>query len=221
MNNTISTARKKQKGFTLIEILLVMLITSVLVLGVNTAFRQAHMLWSRTEEKRPVYQKNRLFFDTLREELSCLYMPKIDDQQQPFILSTLPDATVRLSFLTLNPAWKNTTISNLPLKVSYEFATDSDSSQRVLSRTERLFSGQKAVGPQQKEAILEGFSGITIQAADPNIGSLADSWKSDLQCSQVPPKAVKILLKWPRDEQTDFEFETIIKITSRGQITPP
>ena len=216
------TRKKKPNGFTLIEILLVMLITSVLVLGVNTAFRQAHMLWSRVEKQRPIYQKTRLFLDTIRDELACLYLPKINDEQPAlFSLSASPDGTIRLSFLTMNPAWKDTAVSNFPAKVSYEFTTDSDSGQRVLSRTEQLFSGEKAVGTEQKEAILEGFSGITIQAADPDAAVLADSWKSDLQCSQTPPKAIKILLQWPRDEQTDFEFETIIKITCRGQMTPP
>ncbi len=213
---------KHQNGFTLIEILLVMLITSVLVLGVNTAFRQAHMLWSRVEKQRPIYQKTRLFLDTIRDELACLYLPKINDEQPAlFSLSASPDGTIRLSFLTMNPAWKDTAVSNFPAKVSYEFTTDSDSGQRVLSRTEQLFSGEKAVGTEQKEAILEGFSGITIQAADPDAAVLADSWTSDLQCSQTPAKAVKILLQWPRDEQTAFEFETIIKIICRGQMTPP
>ena len=223
MNSKNINTKKSPKSFTLIEILLVMLITSVLVLGVNAAFRQAHMLWARAEKQRPVYQKTRLFFDTLQEELSCLYMPKIDDEQQPapFILSTLPDGTVRLSFLTLNPAWKNTAISNLPSKVSYEFTTDSDSGQKTLSRAEQLFSGEKAVGPEQKETILKGFSGFSVQVADPDIGSLADSWKNELPCRQTPPKAVKIQLKWPRDEQADFEFETIVKIICQGQISPP
>jgi prepilin-type N-terminal cleavage/methylation domain-containing protein len=219
----VFTTNKKQKGFTLIEILLVMLITSVLVLGVNSAFRQAHMLWSRAEKQRPVYQKSRLLFDTLTEELVCLYIPKIDEQQQPapFDLSTLPDGTVRLTFFTLNPAWKDTAVSNFPSKIIYEFTTDSDSGRRVLSRIERLFSGEKAVSLQQKETILEGFSGFTIQAADPDAGTLGDSWKANLQCIQRPPKAVKILLKWPKDEQAEFEFETIIKIASQGQISPP
>ncbi len=216
------TTKKKQNGFTLIEILLVMLITSVLVLGVNAAFRQAHMLWARAEKQRPVYQKTRLFFDTLTEELACLYIPNIDDEQPaPFSLSALPDGTIRVSFFTMNPTWKNTVISNFPAKVSYEFTTNPDSGRRFLSRTEQLFSGEKAVAIEQEETILEGFSWITIQAADPDASSLADSWKSDLQCRQSPPKAVKILLKWPRDELTDFEFETIIKITCRGQMTPP
>ncbi|MHC5061199.1 MAG: PulJ/GspJ family protein [Planctomycetota bacterium] len=220
--NSVFTIKKKQSGFTLIEVLLVMLITSVLVLGVNTAFRQAHMLWSRAEKQRPVYQNTRLFFDTLTEELTCFYMPKNDDEQPaPFSLSALPDGTIKLIFFTMNPAWKDTAVSNFPAKVSYEFATNSDSDRRVLSRTEQLFSGEKAVAIEQKETVLEGFSGITVQAANPDAGYLADSWKNDLQCRQRPPKAVKILLKWPRDEQADFEFETIIKTVPQGQITPP
>ena len=212
MKNSIST---KQKGFTLVEILLVMLITSFLVLGVNVAFRQAHMLWSRAEEQRPVYQKTRLLLDTMRTELACLYMPKLDDDQQPapFSLSSLSQGDVKLSFFTLNPAWKSSTVSNLPAKVSYEFTTDPDSGQRAVSRAEQLFSGEKMVGTEQEETILEGFSGIAIQAAETNGGSLADSWKSDLQCDQTPPKAVKVLLKWAKDEQTDFEFDAVIKIS--------
>jgi prepilin-type N-terminal cleavage/methylation domain-containing protein len=211
----------KKKGFTLVEILLVMLITSVLVLGVNAAFRQAHMLWSRAEKQRPVYQKTRRFYDTLREELACLYMPKLEEEQSPFTLVALQDGTVKVSFFTLNPVWKGTALSNLPAKVSYEFLTNSDSGQRILSRTEQLFSGQKAVGLEQKEDVLDGFSGVAIQASDPNAGSLAESWKNELSCQQLPPKAIKILLKWPREDQTEFEFATTIKISCQGQIVPP
>lgn len=221
--NRVLLAKKTQNGFTLVEILLVMLITSVLVLGINAAFRQAHMLWSRVEEQRPVYQKTRLFFDTLREELTCLYLPKIDDEDQPapFELLAFPDGTVRLSFFTLNPVWNNTALSNLPAKVSYEFTTSPDSGRKILSRTEQLFSGQTTVGPVQKEAVLEGFSGITAQAADPEGYSLADSWKSNLECREKPPKAIKLLLKWARDEQVEFEFGTTIRISCQGQMTPP
>lgn len=223
MNGKDFHIRKHAGGFTLIEILLVMLITSVLVLGINAAFRQAHMLWSRVEKQRPVYQKTRLFFDTLRQEFSCLYLPKIEEQQQPaaFSLSAMPDGTVRLSFFTMNPAWQGTVASDLPAKVSYEFSTDPDSGKKILARTEQMFSGEKQAAAEKKETILDGFSGIVIHAADPDIGSLADSWKNELQCSSKPPKAVKILLKWPKDEQSDFEFETIIKTAVTGQLAPP
>jgi len=216
---------RKPRGFTLIEILLVMLITSILVLGVNTAFRQAHMLWARVEKQRPVYQKTRLLFNVLRQELSCLYLPKIEDQQeqQPaaFSLSAMPDGTVRLAFFTMNPAWKDTSFSNLPAKVIYDFSTDPDSGKKILTRTEQLFSGERPAAKEKKEIVLEGFSAAVVRAADPEIASLADSWKNELQCSQKPPKAVKMLLKWPKDEQSDFEFETIFKTAASGQLTPP
>jgi len=218
------TPKEYHQGFTLIEILLVMLITSFLVLGVNAAFRQTHMLWSRVEMQRPVYQKTRMFFNTITEELLYIYIPEMNDNQQqsaPFTLSQSTHGSVKLSFLTMNPAWKNTAGSNFPAKVSYEFTTDSDSDRMILLRSEQLFSGEKSIGSDQKELILEGFSEITIQAADPDKGSLTDSWKNNLQCSKRPPKAVKILLKWPKDKQEDFNFETIIKIVSQGQITHP
>lgn len=151
-------------------------------------------------------------------------MPTNDSNQQqsaPFSLSLLPDGGVKLSFLTLNPSWKNTYLSNLPAKVSYQFASDSDSGRKVLTRIEQLFSGEKAIAAEQKEFVVEGFLGIALYAADPNAGSLSDSWKNELQCSQSPPKAVKILLKWPKDEQTTFEFETIIKVICQEQINQP
>ena len=211
----------RDNGFTLIEILLVMLITSVLVLGVNTAFKQAHMLWSRVENQRPVYQKSRLLLDTMREEMTGLYLPKGDQQQQlrPFSLSSLPDGTTRLSFYTLNPSWKNTATSSFPAKVGYEFTTDSDSEQKVLLRTEQLCSGEKAIGLKWKEIIFTGLSEFSVRAADPNSDLSSDSWKDNLECNQVPPKAVKILLKWAKDNETEFEVQTIIKVTYQRQIT--
>lgn len=223
MNTKNLYTKKYPKAFTLIEILLVMLITSVLILGVNAAFRQAHVLWSRAESQRPVYHKTRLFFDTLTEELLCLYIPNINDEQhlEPFSLSTLPDGPVELSFFTLNPVLRNTVFSNLPAKVSYEFAIDPDSGWGTLSRTEQLFSGEKAVAKEQKEIFLEGFSEVSMRAADPNSGHLSESWKTNLHCRQRPPKAVEIQLKWPRDETTDFEFENIIKIACQEQLIPP
>ena len=222
MKNKTHWAGRTANGFTLIEILLVMLITSILVLGVNAAFRQAHTVWSRAETQRPLYQRTRLFFDTLRAELHCLYMPKFDDDQEmdPFSLSVLPDGAARLSFLTLNPAWKGTVASNRPGKVTYEYATDSESGQKILSRSEQLFAGEKPIGPEQADILLTGFSGLSILAADPNAAG-GDSWKDSMQCRQTPPKAIKIQLKWPGDAGTEYAFETRVKIVCGGQIPAP
>jgi hypothetical protein len=195
-----------------------MLITSVLVLGVNAGFRQVHILWSRVKNERPIYQKTRLLLDTMRAELGCLYFPTDNQQEQliPFNLSSLPDGTTKLSFYTLNPSWESTAQTGYPAKINYEFITDPDLGQKVLLRNEQLCSGQKTIAELKKKVILTGLSEFNLLAADPD----SDSWKDNLQCEQAPPKAVKIQLKWPKDNETKFVFQTIIKIPCQSQIVP-
>lgn len=137
--------RPRQTAFTLVEILIAMLITSILVLGINTAYRQAHLIWQSAESKRPIYHNARIIFETLRQELSCLYFPQLPDQEpnHPFNLSSLPDGTAELSFYTLTPSWTTAPQSSLIAKVRYSFCKDTDTDQTLLIRTEQLCSGEK------------------------------------------------------------------------------
>jgi prepilin-type N-terminal cleavage/methylation domain-containing protein len=217
ISNYTTLVSGRSRGFTLVEILLVLLITSVLVLGVNAAFRQAHVLWSRIENQRPLYQKTRLFFDILRDELAGLYLPKPDeeDESAPFSLSSLPDGTIKLTFFTENPAWKNSVVSSYPAKISYEFSSTSE--QKTLSRTEQLCSGEKTVSPERTEVIFTDLADVRIQAADPNGNAMSDSWKDNLDCRQSPPKAVRLSLGWPGEEEGQIVFETTITVVCQGQ----
>lgn len=212
----------RKHGFTLIEILLVMLITSILVLGVNITFRQGHMLWSRIESERSVYQKSRIVFDTIRQELACLYLPNgtQDKPLTPFSLSSLSDGTTQFSFYTLNPVWNGTTMSNFPAKVDYIFTVDSNSGVKCLSRAEQLCSGQIPIVSQKKQIILSNLSEFKVWVVVPNSDFNSDSWQDNLECKLKPPKAVKILIKWSNDDNKEFEFQTIIKVICQYQITP-
>ena len=58
-----------RRAFTLVEVLVAMLITSFLVLGINGAYRQAHLLWSAVEKERPVYESSRQVIESLRWSL--------------------------------------------------------------------------------------------------------------------------------------------------------
>jgi prepilin-type N-terminal cleavage/methylation domain-containing protein len=203
----------KRKGFTLAEILMVMMITSILVLGINTAFRQAHQLYSKIHNDRDIYQNTRMFFDTLDDELSCLYIMKTDNEQPPlFVLSQTPEGNIQLTFLTVNPVWGHTALSNLPAKVSYEFQNDEEIGLWKLFRSEQLYAGEKAVAAENKEIILEGFSGAAVQAADKRADSFDECWKDNLSCNQLPPAAVRIIIKWPIGYKKDVRFETVIYI---------
>jgi prepilin-type N-terminal cleavage/methylation domain-containing protein len=225
MNNKFRNNRQNKltmiNGFTLVEILLVLLITSVLVLGLNAVFRQVNMLCLKIEKERPCYQNSRLLIDSMRAELACLYLPKIEQEQQlkPFALSSSEDA-IKIDYFTLNPAWKNSAVSNFPARVSYELNKYSDAGQNVLSRTEQWYSGQIPIGLERKESIFTDLSDFRIQAADPASNSESDPWKDNIQCEQLPPKAIKVHLVWPTYDHNKLVFDAAIKITCQGIATP-
>ena len=129
---------KTSKAFTLIEILLAMLISAILVLGMHAAFRQALLIWSKTEGRRPAYQDARYLTELFRNELSSLYMPPSDEEEgNSFELLTLPEGAVELSFYTLNPSYRGGIASNLMSKVTYQFNNASNEDFPVLSRSEQ------------------------------------------------------------------------------------
>jgi len=228
MNRNQTIERKipkkaKRDAFTLVEIMLVMLITSVLVLGVNAALRQAHLLWSRIEEDRPIYQKSRLVIETLRQELGCLYFPKGTEEQQliPFHLSTLPDGITEISFHTLVPSWMTSPASSYTAKVCYRFSTDSETDQGLLTRTERYFSGEKPIAAENKDVILKGLAEFNAWVIDSNSNFSLDSWKNNLECDTSPPRAVKIQLNWPQSgDSPKHLFQIIIVIPCQAQSSP-
>jgi len=219
--NTIPKAG--QSGFTLIEILLVMLITSILVLGIRAAFSQAHLLCSKIENHRPIYQQSRLVIETMRQELACLYFPKGSEDEQliPFSLSSLSDGTIQLSFYTLNPAWNTSSRFSHSARVSYKFSNNSQTEQRILVRAEQICSGEKTLFTQNEEVILHGLSKFNVWALDPNSDFAPDSWKGNLECKTTPPKTVKIQLKWPQNNnQEEHDFQTTITIPCQSHLPP-
>ena len=210
----------KQNGFTLIEILIAMVITSVLVLGLHSAFGQALLLRSRIQDNREAYQQSRLFFETVREELASLYFPKAGDEEllKPFSLSTLPDGTTKLTFYTLNPAWQNSPIASRTAKVTYLFAKDTQAEHKILTRTQAICSGEKVIAQGSKEAILDGLGQFNVWAIDPDSDIEPGSWKKNLVSKTTPPKAVKIELKWPQvKKQSELNFQTSMKIHCQNQ----
>ena len=226
MNIDMTTGQKiykaKYDGFTLIEIILVMLITSVLVLGINGAYRQAHLIWSRVENDQVIYQKSRLLIETLREELACMYFPQGTAQQQliPCYISTLPDGTTEISYHTLAPSWKRSPIASYPARVCYKFYIDSETDQRLLRRTEQYFSGEKPIAAESKEIILDGLGRFNVWAIGTNSDFSPDSWRENLECITSPPKAIKIQLNWPDNGNSiEHSFQCTIAIPCQSKLS--
>ncbi|UCG49935.1 MAG: prepilin-type N-terminal cleavage/methylation domain-containing protein [Phycisphaerales bacterium] len=205
-------------GFTLIEILLAMLITSILVLGVNTAYRQAHLIWSKAENLRPVYHTARIVTDTLRQELSCIYCPPADSNDGPrFALVSLPGKRTELLFYTLTPAWTGDIESSRVARIRYQFGMDSDTQEMVLVRFEQPCSGEKPIAKETSQLVARGLSDLAAWVADPNSGSRANPWKRSYKSKDAPPRALKVRMNWPATDKfpaTSLEFCTLIPCES-------
>jgi len=218
-----------RRGFTLVEILLVMLITSVLVMGIHAIYRQARALWSQAEDQRHVYHLVRVLTETLREELSGLYIPPAgagDDEQRPepgVQLGAVADRGVELRFFTLTPAWRSDVQASEPARVRYQFVRDGDAGGTFLERSQALCAGEKVIGPDTTEVLARGLAEFKIWALDPEDTASPDAWKESYESSDRPPKAIRLLFAWHvrdrnRPNAEVVEFESVIPIPCEGPL---
>jgi prepilin-type N-terminal cleavage/methylation domain-containing protein len=203
---------KYLKGFTLIEILLVMLLISILVVGINAVYRQAHTFWSRITETQPVYTQSRTVLDAIRQELSSVYLPqaqKNEEGQEPPALFSVKGGT-EISFLTLNPAWNADTVISTPAKVTYTFQKSEETG--ILMRSEQPYSGEKAIGLEsQQQIILRGLNDVTFMVLERDSDDAA--WKDTFEGKDKPPRAVHLQLRWPKNQyRDDTVFHEVVPI---------
>jgi prepilin-type N-terminal cleavage/methylation domain-containing protein len=210
-------------GFTLIEILLVMLITSILVLGVRAAYWQAHLVWSNVERERPAYHTARLLTETLRQELTCLYFPRTSEKEEdgPFELLYLPNQKTELTFYSLTPSWNQSPESSRVARIRYRFRKDPDAGETLLERFEQPCAGDKRVGKESSDVIVKGLSDFRVWAIDPNSAAYDAQWRQSYDSRDVPPRALKVQFKWPADKDAPaVDFESCILIPCQACLTP-
>ena len=205
-------------GFTLAEILVVLLISSIIVLGINASYHQAYAMWSSAEKPRARHQATCLAVETLRHELAGLYFPPPDANdpaQVAFKLQYLPPQETRLVFYTLTPCWKASQWASRPAKVTYTFTREQDTNEGVLLRDEQWCAGNKPLQPTGRESdiVLTGLAEFDLWVADPNASSSEPSWVQSFTGTDRPPRALKLYLKWPEPGHAQgTEFEAVLLI---------
>lgn len=209
MNKAYDSKSAGHNGFTLIEVLLAMLITSILILGVNTMYRQAYMIWSSAENLRPVYHTCRLITETLRQELSCLYFPPAGQDDGPrFELICQPNEKTEFAFYTLTPAWRADLESSRIARILYRFTRNPDTQETVLERFEQPCAGETPIGKETPDLVLKGMADLAVWVVDPNSEPGPDAWRQSYSSKDVPPKAVRVLMKWQAtDKAPEVTFE--------------
>ncbi|HUW18940.1 MAG TPA: prepilin-type N-terminal cleavage/methylation domain-containing protein [Sedimentisphaerales bacterium] len=218
MNRSQADKVVRSRGFTLIEILLVMLISSIFVLGINATYRQVHSVWSNVEDRRIIYHNARIVTKTLRQELSCLYLPAApdgnDDAETDKAFQPVSVEPTELTFYTLAPSWKASLVSSRMAKVRYSFTKDEYTNESVLQRFEQPCAGEKPIGKESSDVILKGLSDFSVSAVG-NGSNGGDEKKN------APPKALKVSLKWPATKVVpEINFQTTILIPCQASVGP-
>jgi len=214
-------------GFTLVEILLALTISSIIILGTNAAYQQAFKVWSSIESRRPIYDNARIITETLRQETSCLYIPPVPKDQQEegqqdstmFRVSNIPGHGCELTFYTHTPSWNETLESSRIARVSYRFTREQGTNTNQLIRTEEPCGGDKIIGIARTDIISSDISEFKVSVIDPNSGAGGNSWKESYESKDMPPKAVKVSLKWAEtDKAPETEFESCIYVSTSSSV---
>ncbi len=150
-----------RRAFTLIELLIAMFITSIIVLGLHAAFKQATVLFARTQQPRQIYHIARLFTETLRREFAALYIPPSLDPNQPNQHLPKEDAN-GFSFHTLNPSWNTQRPTARSAKITYKFTNESDFGRGVLIRSEQLYATEIPLAPPKTSIIAQNLDDFNI-----------------------------------------------------------
>lgn len=216
---------RRVRGFTLLELLLAMTITSILVLGMHAAYRQAHSLWAQVEGQRRIYTQTRLLSETLRGELSSLYCPAAEDRLQSqdgdpsFQLLLGPDGAVELTFFTLTPVWQASPGSSRSARVRYRFTSDKGTGCGLLERFEEICAGGRVLGPETRTTLASDLAAFQCWAIDPN-ASRSDL-KTNYESSERPPKALKVTIAWPASHEVPADsMEMLIPIPCDERLPP-
>jgi type II secretory pathway component PulJ len=192
-----------QRSFTLVEVLLALLMTSVLLLGIHGLLKQAHAIWARAENDRPIYQQARIMTELLRKEFSGLYMPPHPtdtDGNEGKVFALSSDTA---EFFTFTPSYSGGTTVSRAASVRYHFEDN------VLRRTERPYASEKAIVAASESIVTHDLSQFTFSAFDPE----KKQWQDAYESKTTPPKAIKLSWAWMSDNSTKaVGFDTVFSV---------
>lgn len=211
--NVLRDTERPASAFTLVEVLLVMLITSVLVLGLSRAYRQARQLWSTVEGQRQGYYVSRSVMEGLRAELVGLYLPPAEEGQGSFTLVSQSDGSIELVFYSLSPAWRTEAAGGRSAMIRYQFTPDSQTGESVLERSETLCAGESVIGEPVSGILMRGEFRFCLWASGPEAKAGESSWKASYESRESPPKAMKVTFEFFKGRNApSLSFTTLLQV---------
>ena len=158
-----SLRKRRWQGFTLVEMLVALTISSIIILAVNAALSQGMRLWRRVEEPRSHEEQGREIIRLMRTELAGLYMPPKKGNEEPPLTYFHSSQTgeFKCSFFTTTPSYECGLRPGRCARVTYEYRCTQDSG--VLIRRECLAAGQKIISESTADVLADGVSSFSFR----------------------------------------------------------
>ncbi len=177
----MSKARRRQEGFTLVEMLVSLSIFSIISLAVYSSFAAGIGAWRKAQEFSSVYQTSRLLLDDMARELK---------NSVEIAGSNFEGGPRSLSFVTVtqSPYLKDYLKDHQISKVSYELRRDRVSSGYALFR--RKTSNIKKRG--EAELMVDSITNLNFQYTYKNSEGNLQPWNEVWNVRDEIPFGMKI-----------------------------
>jgi len=205
------------RGFTLVELLVAMAISSIVILAVCAASDAGWRLWRRVEDRRPAEEQARRIIDMMRTEWAGLYLPPAQEGAVPaFVHFEDRDRGEQMvSFCTAMPSYYRGLPPGRCAQVTYEFrkpVSDGDKGG-VLVRREQLLAGETPIAEPTAEVIATNLASFAMEYLDRE----GKPQQGGRQGAARPPRMVKLQMAWPvrnaltgQDERVFFSSQFLV-----------
>lgn len=204
---------RRKRGFTFIEVMLVMSIFAIVALAVYSTFGAGISVWKRTQDTVRVYQDIRLALDKMTGDLKNTILFAEEYGEKKFINFTGMENVI--SFYTMVDVFREIPVHPRIKKVTYRL----DESKLILERLEQDFA----------ESILEEkeleFDEIAAKISELRFSYCYEDenaeppykWEDTWDSTQGIPQGVRIKLKLDSEEDLVFTKYIFLSIGQKGK----
>ncbi|MBR6245367.1 prepilin-type N-terminal cleavage/methylation domain-containing protein [bacterium] len=208
----------KNRGFTLIEVLLAMTLTAVLVSSVYVTF--SHILVGRqkikdvTERERQIYFMIDLISTDLRNSYLTVNRGSPVETHKTIFKSEPENPVDHLTFTTLNHV-KMAAGAKQCDQTEIEYFGGGEDGENVLYRRESLWVDEDPERGGNVYPIFKGFESIKFEYWHTTTKEWAETWNTESlnNVNTLPPKVkITVVVNEGEFDKKDYKIETVVKL---------
>jgi len=208
---------KHNKAFTLLEILIAATISSIVMLGLYSAFQSGILTYDRIESSDQTYRTARVILQKLEHELKNSFCFKSDDCKFSGTADTLDFYSSPDIYLEAK---------KFPYPASISYSLENNILKKAVLAASQLISAPQSPEPQEIAGDIGEINFQFAEASQDNSVKWQDSWAKESEENQKKtlPAALKIKLVIKEKKRNDregktAEFSTVIDIPAASQET--